>query len=510
MSSLSSSSPYPAPPPEELLQVLTENIDQVLLVYDRAGRCLYVNPAYERIWQYSRESLYTDGASWLAAVHPDDLPQVTASLKRQKQGISEAQEYRIIRPDGTCCWVRSQIYVLQDDQGNPTQVLGWAEDYTARKQLELDLQAAQIALQRRISQERLLRSITTRMRSSLDLDQVLATTATDVRSLFEADRVVIYQLCGDGQRRVVQQAFCPPHQAVGADLLLPEALPKVFADRFQQGLPYWVDDVDAVIWPETTADFLHEFQVKSVMVAPIVLHNPDAETRASPWGVLAIHACDTLRQWQADEGEMLQQVADQLAVAIHQAELYAQLQQANQELARLAKTDGLTQLANRRWLDHYLRQEWQRLARQHQLLSVILADVDYFKPYNDTHGHAAGDQALMAIAQVIRSAAKRPADLAARYGGEEFAIVLPNTDTAGALRVVESIQEALQRLALPHQARPGQPLITLSFGIATQVPQPQQRFDQIMQQADHALYATKALGRNGYQIFDGEANPTDP
>lgn len=205
---------------------------------------------------------------------------------------------------------------------------------------------------------------------------------------------------------------------------------------------------------------------------------------------------------------MLQQVADQLAVAIHQAELYAQLQQANQELARLAKTDGLTQLANRRWLDHYLRQEWQRLARQHQVLSVILADVDYFKPYNDTHGHAAGDQALMAIAQVIRHAAKRPADLAARYGGEEFAVVLPNTDTAGAVRVVESIQENLQRLALPHQARPGQPLITLSFGIATQVPQPQQRFDQIMQQADHALYAAKALGRNGYQIFDGDATPT--
>jgi diguanylate cyclase (GGDEF)-like protein len=201
---------------------------------------------------------------------------------------------------------------------------------------------------------------------------------------------------------------------------------------------------------------------------------------------------------------MLQHFADQLTTALRQAELYRQLQAANQELDRLAKVDSLTQLANRRWLDDYLQHEWQRLARQGQPLSVILADVDFFKPYNDTYGHAAGDQCLIAIASAMREGVRRSADLAARYGGEEFALVLPDTDAAGAIRVVELVRYHLQRLALPHEASPSSDTITLSFGIATVIPTPDQATDSLLEAADQALYAAKATGRNQYQVFISE------
>lgn len=369
---------------------------------------------------------------------------------------------------------------------------------TERELWILALQSAETALRRRIDQEALLNTITLRMRSSLDLAEVLANTAAEVRDFFEADRAVIYQLCGDGQRRVVQQAIQSPYSAVDLGLLLPEALPAVFRDRFHQGQPCIVDDVDQVPWAGAVATFLRTFQVKSAMIAPISSY--DQGRNHTLWGILAIHACQR-RPWQPQEADMLQQVANQLAIAIHQAELYGQLAQANQELNRLARTDALTQLANRRWLDEYLRQEWYRLARLGHPLSVVLIDVDHFKAYNDTYGHAAGDQVLSAIARAIKTSVRRSTDLAARYGGEEFALVLPNTETAGALQVVETIRQTLQKLALPHGAQAHQPFVTLSFGLATQTPTPTEPWEQLMHQADIALYAAKAKGRNRYDVF---------
>lgn len=141
------------------------------------------------------------------------------------------------------------------------------------------------------------------------------------------------------------------------------------------------------------------------------------------------------------------------------------------------------------------------MARLGHPLSVVLIDVDHFKAYNDTYGHAAGDQVLSAIARSIKNSVRRSTDLAARYGGEEFALVLPNTEAAGALQVVETIRQTLQKLALPHGAQAHQPFVPLSFGLATQTPTPTEPWEQLMHQADIALYAAKAKGRNRYDVF---------
>ena len=120
--------------------------------------------------------------------------------------------------------------------------------------------------------------------------------------------------------------------------------------------------------------------------------------------------------------------------------LTEQLEIANRELERLASLDGLSQIANRRCFDQQLAQEWKRLQREQLPLSLILCDIDFFKVYNDTYGHQAGDECLRQVAYTIHQAVRRPADFTARYGGEEFAVILPNTEATGAVRVAEKIR----------------------------------------------------------------------
>lgn len=172
------------------------------------------------------------------------------------------------------------------------------------------------------------------------------------------------------------------------------------------------------------------------------------------------------------------------------------LQKANEELYRLATTDGLTYIPNRRRFDEYFRQQWQQMMREQAPLSLLLCDVDFFKRYNDTYGHQAGDRCLQAIAQGISYAVKRPADLVARYGGEEFAIILPNTDLEGATKVARQIQSEIDKLAISHISSGVSSSVTLSIGIASIVPMPKILPAYLMQTADTALYEAKKQGRD--------------
>lgn len=180
---------------------------------------------------------------------------------------------------------------------------------------------------------------------------------------------------------------------------------------------------------------------------------------------------------------------------LREAQLSRELEQANQELKRLASEDSLTQLANRRQFDTYLSQEWKRMTRDKTPLSLIMCDIDFFKAYNDTFGHQAGDRCLQQVAKAISLAVKRPADLVARYGGEEFAVILPNTDTEGALQVANEIRVNIRALEISHYTKASS-YITLSFGIASAIPTPTTFPDILITNADKALYTAKAEGHD--------------
>jgi diguanylate cyclase (GGDEF)-like protein len=258
---------------------------------------------------------------------------------------------------------------------------------------------------------------------------------------------------------------------------------------YTQGRIRAVEDIHTAGLQECYVNFLAQYQVRANLVVPILQGE-------RLWGLLVAQHCAQKRQWLAGEIELLKQLATQVGIAIQQAELYQQLEAANQELKRLATLDGLTQLANRRRFDEYLEQEWRRLAMEQKPLSLILCDIDFFKRYNDTYGHQAGDDCLKQVAAALCRAVKRPADLVARYGGEEFAVILPYTNDAGALCVAEFIREEVRNLRLAHGNSTVSPYVTLSLGVAGMIPRLDTTPAVLIAAADAVLYEAKARGRD--------------
>lgn len=183
--------------------------------------------------------------------------------------------------------------------------------------------------------------------------------------------------------------------------------------------------------------------------------------------------------------------------------LYRELERANQKLQEHAITDSLTGLANRRYFDECLDREWKRSTRDQLTLSLIICDVDYFKVYNDTYGHQAGDRCLQQIAQALKNkAAKRSTDIVARYGGEEFAAILPSTGLDGAIEVANRLKNGVNDLQIPHKgAKESYPHVTISVGIASAMAERDILPSDLLHCADKALYHAKQSGRNGIAIY---------
>ncbi len=186
---------------------------------------------------------------------------------------------------------------------------------------------------------------------------------------------------------------------------------------------------------------------------------------------------------------------------LYQVRLQKELEEANRILERLAMQDGLTGISNRRQFDQTLSIEWRRLSRENLPMSLIIGDVDFFKLYNDTYGHQAGDRCLQKVAKAIATVANRAHDLVARYGGEEFIVMLPNTELEGAIQVGQKIRQAVKSLGLNHQASPTGEFVTISLGLSCLIPHPEVEPEILIKQADQALYQAKTQGRDRLVIF---------
>lgn len=172
------------------------------------------------------------------------------------------------------------------------------------------------------------------------------------------------------------------------------------------------------------------------------------------------------------------------------------LEEINNVLERLSHVDGLTQLANRRYFDKRFKEEWYRGLREELPISLIILDIDYFKNYNDSYGHLAGDECLKRVASTINHCVLRPGDLVARYGGEEFVVLLSNTTKQGAENVAIEILEKIRELGLPHQSSSVEDYLTISIGVASVVPSRDIPRAYLLETADLALYKSKNAGRN--------------
>lgn len=173
-----------------------------------------------------------------------------------------------------------------------------------------------------------------------------------------------------------------------------------------------------------------------------------------------------------------------------------ELRLANEHLSRLSFADDLTGLANRRRFDETLEKEWRRATRFQTPLALVIADIDGFKAYNDALGHPEGDKCLAAVADVFRQSVSRAGDLAARYGGEEFVVLIPAADREAALAFAERLRRACEARALPHPASEVAPVVTITLGVASRIPPPEESAASLIAEADAALYRAKQEGRN--------------
>ncbi|MEA5469443.1 diguanylate cyclase domain-containing protein [Spirulina sp. 06S082] len=338
-------------------------------------------------------------------------------------------------------------------------------------------------------QKRLISQISQRIRESLKLDDILTITANEVRNFLQTDRVVLYEIKSDGRGKIaVESVGLGWRSILGADIYDP-CFGEKYIQVYRQGRTSSIDDIYTAKIQPCHAELLQQFQVRSNLVVPILQGD-------KLWGLLIAHHCRDRRNWKLLEIELLQDLSVHVAIAIQQAILFAKLEKTNQELERIAAIDELTQIANRRKLEHYLHQQWHYAKEKKLYLSLILCDVDYFKYYNDTYGHQAGDDCLQQVAQFLAEIARNTDALVARYGGEEFALVLPNIAAKEAIKIAEDIRKGLAELKLVHARSSVSEYVTMSMGVFCLIPTETMLESELVARADEALYQAKQKGRD--------------
>nr|WP_255699019.1 diguanylate cyclase [Tychonema sp. BBK16] len=410
----------------------------------------------------------------------------------------------------------------------------------------IERQRIEEQLRQQAQRERVLSKMIENIRSSIDATSILQNTVAEVRQFLKTDRVLIYRcqtpdtklnqeeqkcqiVAGDGlpEGYIENPNICSA-LAVSCLFLVEsksvQAISDVSVAELTGGgkellkncemaavlsVPIWQSGEKKAtnttsfdsIWEEEKDEYYPEDSMALLAFKkPQVVFKSGSESGTENhnylWGMLTAYNCTGVRQWQQWEIEFLITLANQVAIAIEQSQLYRKLAIANQKLQQLATTDGLTGIANRRQFDRVLMFEWRRLGREELPLSLILFDIDFFKPYNDFYGHLAGDNCLYQVAKAIASVVKRAGDLPARYGGEEFVVLLPNTSAEGADVVARKICDRLNALKLPHARSEIESYVTLSCGVATTIPSPHESPDSLIHSADGALYQAKAEGKN--------------
>ncbi|HEX8475656.1 MAG TPA: sensor domain-containing diguanylate cyclase [Pyrinomonadaceae bacterium] len=319
-------------------------------------------------------------------------------------------------------------------------------------------------LQEQAVREIAVNRIASAIRSSLELPSILQTTVNEVGRALGAQHSALWIEGEHGEPPLTNCYFRDGEQdeAERAEILSDLT---AYSVRLGTRFKTFVQDGCGT----------HDSGTRPLAVVPLIYHERFV-------GVLLVRSDDSTRVWQENEILLMRTVADQVAVAVNHARLFAQMQQQ-------ALTDGLTGCFNRRSFEMQLERDLHLATRMRQPLSLIMLDIDYFKRVNDNHGHDAGDVALRLLANALREEL-RGVDTAARYGGEEFAVILPQAGVDGALAVAERLRARLERTEVP-----GVGTITASFGVAT-FPLHASSRDLLVTTADRALYQAKNTGRN--------------
>ncbi|MDJ0592380.1 MAG: diguanylate cyclase [Pleurocapsa sp. MO_226.B13] len=465
---------------QELFKTVVDSTSTLMWMIDAEENYTFLNQAWLSFTGKTLEEGLKE--NWRDRIHPEDLTKCDRAYQSALKKCQGFQiEYRIGRFDAVYRTILNTAVRRHNSKGEYAGLLCSCLDITQRKKIEEKVI-------RQAQTDRILADITQKIHGSLDLDIILQTAAEQVDRYLLADKVYIAKII-DKRRLCLLFESRLNSTNLTCNCSPTKQLPtKQLVDNFQQLAKGEIVAQDNTSTSEIfkTGSLALSCASYSLLLVPIISHH-------ELWGLLCVEQKLQPRCWQPDEIRLLKRVAIQLGIAIKQSELY-------QELEELSVVDGLTKIANRRKFDRYIVSEWKRLAREKRPLSLILCDVDHFKLYNDTYGHQAGDRCLKIVAQAISKVIKRPADLSARYGGEEFAVILPNTNAEGAKYLAQQIRLKIESLKIPHINSPVDLYVTLSFGVASCIPNGKVDASALVSAADRGLYQAKELGRN--QVVD--------
>ncbi len=359
---------------------------------------------------------------------------------------------------------------------------------------------ARLVAQRTAELERLV-EIAERVSHGTSLEEVLDHVYESLRTVIPYDRVGLALLDDD---RLVLRALWSRSEAQHVEIgkgyeapIVSSSLKKVL----ESGKARILDDLEAYLAAhpesESTRRIVSE-GIRSSLTLPL---------RSEGKAVGAVFF-SSFRKRAYDETHvrLLEGIAGHLAIVVTKSRLYddllatkASLEAANVELSRLARIDPLTGLLNRRAFDEALETEWRRAARFQSPLAVLMIDIDNFKAFNDTYGHAAGDVCLSEVAGALSSRIQRAGDFVARWGGEEFVTVLSDCGQAEALQMAERIRAVVAESRIPHAGCAGG-FVTVSVGGASRIPRSEEEPGGLTSLADEALYAAKRAGRNRCEV----------
>ena len=409
--------------------------------WNLAQDTLTINERQWRLLGYAPNEVELNTVFWKSLLHPDDQAEVQAALQAHIKGETPGYklEHRVRHKDGHWLWVLDHAMVIERNaQGGAVRILGTHLDITKRKRADAELASA-----------------TTLLRRTGEIAKI-GGWQIDLNTKQQTWTAEVFRIHG-----------------------LPVGEPPPLEVTLGHYAPH----------------------ARTALLAAI----QEAQDSGSPWALeLEMTTARGQQIWVRSRGEpawenghavrltgILQDITERMQFQL-------ELQEANKQLAQLTVTDGLTGVGNRRHFDQTLAAEWARSMRQHQALALLMIDIDHFKLYNDHYGHLGGDTCLREVARVLSIGLRRPGEMLMRYGGEEFAILLLDTDTAGASVLAQRCLDQIRQAALPHAASPVSTHVSLSIGIASTIPKAAQRPEYLVEQADAALYQAKHLGRARY------------
>ena len=340
-----------------------------------------------------------------------------------------------------------------------------------------------------------------------DYDVGIFEALKSVGEFCEAERSSFIEVMQDEETAIKNHQW----MARGVESMIPKRqefklneLPWAFEQLIHKKLIYYTDINQMPAEAKVDKTILLKQAVQSIVLVPIVYG-------MKLGGILSLTTSRYQKAWSQDELMLFQLVGNMLMNSIERKKYEQALKlseslllQSNKKLKDLATIDGLTGIANRRFFDLRIQSEFRRAQREQTPLAIILFDIDYFKQFNDEFGHIAGDLCLKRIAQTIGGRFNRATELAARYGGEEFVVIISNIQLEQALNIANSVRKLVSSLAISAPEKARSSFVTLSGGVACFTPDINQEPNELLEQADHALYLAKSAGRNCIEIVDGD------